>query len=208
MDGEAEVLHRNCLHLLTEYNGPRGLLQEPPHPGPQVKGFPPLCYAAQPASMPWPESLRGSGLVMAPGAFQARMCHPRIRTQDTAGGKVWDCPCPKLSQKPTVCRRVEGGGGAFLHVAASRASLLLFPSPRTWVSGSEEENPWCLLCLEQPTGVLAAILIVHGGGRGRTHDALPDTASQPLLVTLDHPGSLHHLLPLTKIYNALWKYCF
>lgn len=77
----------------------------------------------------WSESPRGSGLVVASGAFQASMGHPRIRTQDTAGGKAWDRPCPKLSQKPTVCHRMEaGGGGPFLHVAASRA-LSLFTIP-------------------------------------------------------------------------------
>lgn len=85
-----------------------------------------LCCPA--CKYAWSESPRGSGLVMASGAFQARMCHLRIRTQDTAGGKAWDYPCPKLSQKPTVCRRVEGGGGPFLHVAASRA-LPLFTIP-------------------------------------------------------------------------------
>lgn len=66
--------------------------------------------------------------MVASGAFQARMCHPRIRTQDMAGGKAWDRPCPKLSQKQTVCHRVEGGGRPLLHVTASRA-LSLFTVP-------------------------------------------------------------------------------
>lgn len=67
--------------------------------------------------------------MVASDAFQASMGHPRIRAQDTAGGKAWDRPCPKLSQKPTVCHRMEaGGGGPFLHVAASRA-LSLFTIP-------------------------------------------------------------------------------
>ena len=52
----------------------------------------------------------------------------------------------------------------------------LFPSPKTRVSGSEEENPWCLPLPRAAYRGLAAIPIVCGGGREGTYACPPDTA--------------------------------